>query len=190
MKRSNKTYIGSTIIAAALFFSGCSQQEVALANTMANSAASASGVTGGSSAFNPNASLASPAAAGMAQSQVIGAQMLANPAVLGVGAVGTAISAHNEAQNKAAFGKVTELYADSDGANSQMEMMMVNSYNKQKGTHFKNMQELQDYAKITGYNKQEGTKFTTFTQMREDYNKKQGTQYKTDREFRAAISRT
>ncbi len=176
-----KNTIIGTVFAVGFTFTGCSQTETALSNTLINSAASTTGV---GSTFNPASSLASPASVGMAQSQVIGAQMLANPAVLGVGAVSGAISEQNQQQNKAAYSKLSALTDDSGSTNNAMEMMMVQQFNKQKGTHFKSMQELQDYAKITGYNEQEKTNFTTFTQVREDYNKKKGTNFKTDKEFR------
>ncbi len=188
MKIDKKTGLGLTV-AAAILFSGCTNQEAALAGSLANSAAGAAGVSTGGSGFNPYSTLSSASALkGVGQSQIVGAQMLANPAVLGVGAVGTAISEHNKAQNKKAFGDVADLYANSDGVNSKMENMMVQSYNKKYGTRFRTMQELQDYAKVTGYNKQEGTKFSTFGQVRADYNKKHGTKFKTNREFRAYLT--
>ena len=189
MRITIKTTIMS--LAAIGIFNGCSQQEVAMANTLANStmASQSAGSNVGTSTVG-NMLSSSAAQQGYAQSQVIGAQMMMNPAVIGVGAVGGAISAKNQAQNKAAFEKMTDLYVNSDSVNNSMEMKMVQIYNKKHGTNFKNMQELQDFAKIKGYNKQQGTNFTSFTEVREDYNKKNGTQYKTDNEFRKAVSRT
>jgi len=136
------------LIATVIVTNGCSQQEAALANTMLNAAGGATNRATGGGSFNPASSLSSPAAlSGMAQSQVVGAQMLANPALLGVGAVGTAISQYNQAQNRKAFGKVTDLYVNADRVNNKMEMMMVRQYNKKYGTHFKTMQELQSALK-------------------------------------------
>ena len=188
MKTTNKRYI--TIMALSLttaFFAGCSNQEVALANSMANSAAASTSVN--SSSFNPNSVLSSSASRqGLAQSQVIGAQMMMNPAVIGVGAVGTAISEKNKAENRAAYGKLSTMMDDPDKANSSMGNQMVKAYNQQNGTNFRSMQELQDHAKVTGYNEQEGTKFKTFDEVREDYNKKKGTKFKNNNEFRAYIA--
>lgn len=171
---------------AVVLFSGCSNQEVALANSLANSAVGASGVTsGGSGSFNPHSSLKSPdAVSGMAQSQVIGAQMMMNPGVIGAGAVGTAISEQNKAENRAGYKKVSALMDDPDTTNDHYSTMMVQAYNKQNGTHYRTMQELQDAAKIQGYNKQSGTNFKTFKEVRLDYNKKKGTDFKTDKQFR------
>ena len=118
MKNITKKSKTITVLAATgALFSGCSQQEAQLASTLANSAANS---VGNPHSVNQLKTLASPAGAGMLQSQVIGAQMLANPAVLGVGAVSTAISERNKAQNKKAFGDVSDMYVNSDKINSGM----------------------------------------------------------------------
>ena len=168
------------MVAVGTLFSGCSQQEAQLAQSLVGSAASLA---------TPNTSntlntLASPAGVGMAQSQVIGAQMLANPTVLGVGAVSTAISEHNKAQNKKAFGDVTDMYVNSDKMNSGMERMMVKAYNQKYGTKFTSMRQLQETEKIKGYNQKYGTKYSTLSELRVDYNKRNGTDFKTDTAFR------
>ncbi len=167
-------------------FTGCSQQEAQLANSLASSAVNSVGTPNAS--VNNLKTLASPAGAGMVQSQIVGAQMLMNPAVLGVGAVGTALSEHNKAQNRKAFGDVSNMYVNSDRVNNQMEGMMLQAYNKKYGTHYRTMAQAQEATKIQGYNKKYGTKYTTFSQVRVDYNKRKGTHFKTDNEFRAWIA--
>jgi len=188
MNKFNKMIVRLSVSLAVMLFSGCSNQEAALANSLANSAAGASGVSSGSGSFNPNSSLTSPAALkGMGQSQVIGGQMLMNPGVIAAGAVGMAVSEHNQAQNKAAFGKMTDMYVNADKMNSSMEEMMVKSYNQKYGTHYRSMVELQEATKIAGYNKKYGTKYTKLGEVRRDYNKRKGTHYKNDKEFRNFI---
>ena len=189
MKITNRKNITIMIFPLAIaLFSGCSNQEIALANSLANGATASTGVN--SSSFNPNSMLSSSASrSGLAQSQVVGAQMLMNPAVLGVGALGTAISEKNKAENRAAYGKLSAMMADPNKANSTMENQMVRVYNKQYGTKFRNMEELQDHAKVSGYNKQEGSKFKNLDEVRLDYNKKKGTKFKNNREFRAYIAK-
>ncbi len=187
--KNTKTIVKTitTIVVIGSIFTGCSQQEAQLANTLASSAVNASGTPNAS--VNHMKTLASPAGAGMLQSQVVGAQMLANPAVLGVGAVSTAISEHNKAQNRKAFGNVSDMYVNSDLMNTQMEGMMVQAYNKKYGTHYKTMAQVQEVTKIQGYNKKYGTKYTTFSQVRVDYNKRKGTHFKTDNEFRTWLAK-
>ncbi|HIQ46445.1 MAG TPA: hypothetical protein EYH57_02370 [Sulfurovum sp.] len=190
MKITNRKNITIMIFPLAIaLFSGCSNQEFALANSLANSATASTGVN--SSSFNPNSMLSSSASrSGLAQSQVIGAQMLMNPAVLGVGALGTAISEKNKAENRAAYGKLSAMMADPNKANSTMEKHMVRAYNKKYGTKYRTMQELQDSAKVSGYNKQEGTKFQDLDGVRKDYNRKKGTKFKNNNEFREYIAKT
>ncbi len=189
MKTTNRKYMAiMTLSLATAFFNGCSNQEVALASSLANSAAASTGVN--STSFNPNSMLSSSASRqGLAQSQVIGAQMMMNPAVLGVGAVGTAISQKNAAENRAAYGQLSAMMADPNKANSSMEKQMVKAYNQKYGTNFRTMEALQDAVKIGGYNKQEGTNFKTFDQVRKDYNGKKGTDFKNNKEFRAYLAK-
>ena len=182
MKNITKTLTTVTVLAlTGTLFSGCSQQEAQLANSLANSAVRS---VGNPNSVNQLKTLASPAGVGMLQSQVIGAQMLANPAVLGVGAVSTAISEHHKAQNKKAFGDVTDMYVNSDKVNSGMEGMMVKAYNNKYGTHFTSMAQLQEATKIQGYNEKYHTKYRTLSEVRVDYNKRNGTHFKTDKAFR------
>lgn len=170
-------------------FSGCANREMALTNALMNGAMQTSGTAakvGNSTVANM---LKSPQAMkGLGQSQVIGARMMMNPAVLGVGALGTAISKRNEAKNRAAFGNVAELAVHSDRVNNSMQHMLVKAYNQKHGTHYRTFNELQDHAKIKGYNEQEGTHFTTFTEVRNDYNRKNGTHFQTDRALREYIA--
>jgi len=190
MKTTNRKNITIMIFPLAIaLFSGCSNQQLALANSLANSATASTGVN--SSSFNPNSMLSSSASrSGLAQSQVVGAQMLMNPAVLGVGALGTAISEKNQAENRAAYGKLSAMMADPNKANSTMEKYFVRAYNKKYGTKYRTMQELQDSAKVSGYNKQEGTKFQDLDGVRKDYNRKKGTKFKNNNEFREYIAKT
>jgi hypothetical protein len=170
--------------AMVLALSGCSQQEMALAQTMANSAigTSASGISTGS-AMNTGILTSSDALKGVGQSQAIGVQMLANPAVVGVGAVSMAIDAKNREKNRKSFDKITNLYANSDSVTSSIEAKIVQSYNRQHGTHYTSMQQLQDSAKVQGYNEKFGTHFQTLDDVRIDYNKRHGTNYKTTTEL-------
>ena len=171
-----------TALAAALIFGGCSQQEVALAQSMANSGAAAAASGKGAGVGNSMVAntLSSPAAmGGMAQSQVIGAQMLANPVTLGVTGLGMALSAQHEAENRRGFNQLMEMMEHSDKYNHNMEMTMVHAYNKQHGTHYKSAQELQYAVKVQGYNKQYGTRFKNMDEVRIDYNRRHGTDYKT-----------
>ena len=190
MKITNRKNITIVIFPLAIaLFSGCSNQELALANSLANGAIASTGVN--SSSFNPSSMLSSSASRrGLAQSQAIGAQMLRNPAVLGVGALGTAISEKNQAENRAAYGSLSAMMADPNKANSAMEKFMVRAYNKKYGTKYRTMQELQDSVKVNEYNKQEGTKFQNFDEVREDYNRKKGTKFKNNNEFREYIAKT
>jgi len=184
------TTLIKTIASAAVIgslFTGCTQQEAQLANTLASSAVHAAG-TSNASVNNLN-TLASPAGAGMVQSQVIGAQMLMNPGALGAGAAATALSEHHKAQNRKAFGDISNMYVNSDRMNSQMEGMMLQAYNKKYGTHYRTMAQAQEATKIQGYNKKYGTRYTTLSQVRVDYNKRKGTHFKTDNEFRAWIAK-
>ncbi len=181
-----------TITTTALLCLGCSNQELQVAQTLANSAASASASTSGSNvgtATVGNMLSSSAAQQGVAQSQVIGAQMMMNPAVLGVGAIGTAINEKNMAKNREGFSKVTELAVNSDQANNSMQNMMVRAYNQKHGTNFKTFTDIQDFAKVTGYNKQQGTQFNTLAEVREHYNKQKGTNFQTDQEFRDWIAK-
>jgi len=181
MKHTGKVTIMTAMAVAALLFSGCTQQEMALAQSMANSGAAVAASGKGTSVGNSLVAntLSSPAAmSGMVQSQVVGAQMLANPALLAVGGVGTALSEQQKAKNRKAFGKVTELYVNSDSVNHGMESMMLREYNRQHGTHYKSMRELQYAAKVQGYNKKYGTRFKTMEEVRVDYNRRYGTDYK------------
>jgi outer membrane murein-binding lipoprotein Lpp len=177
----------SALAVAGTLFSGCSQQEVQLASSLANSAAGSVGTH--NAPVNQLQTLSSPAGAGMLQSQVIGAQMLTNPAVLGVGAVSTAISEHNKAQNQKAFGNISSMYVNSDQINSRMEGMMVQAYNKKYGTQYRTMAQLQEAVMIEGYNEKCGTKYTTLSQVRVDYNKRKGTHFETDNEFRVWLEK-
>ena len=187
--KNTKTIVKTitTIVVIGSIFTGCSQQEAQLVNSLASSAVNSAGTPNVS--VNHMKTLASPAGAGMLQSQVVGVQMLANPTVLGVGAVSTAISEHNKAQNRKAFGDVSDMYVNSDRMNTQMEGMMVQAYNKKYGTHYRTMAQVQEVTKIQGYNKKYGTKYTTFSQVRVDYNKRKGTHFKTDNEFRAWLAK-
>ena len=189
IKMKNTKSIVKTVATLAVIgsvFTGCSQQEAQLANTLASTAVNAAGSPHAS--VNNLKTLASPAGAGMVQSQVVGAQMLMNPGVLGAGAVGTALSEYNKAQNRKAFGDISNMYMNSDRVNSQMERMMLQAYNKQNGTHYKTMAQAQEATKIQAYNKKYGTKYTTFSQVRVDYDKRKGTHFKTDNEFRAWLA--
>jgi len=172
----------TALVVVGTLFTGCSQQEAQLAQSLAGSAASSMATP--NTSVNTLNTLASPAGVGMAQSQIIGAQMLANPAVIGVGALSTAISEHNKAQNKKAFGDVTDMYVNSDKVNSGMEGMMVKAYNQKYGTKFTSMRQLQETEKIKGYNQKYGTKYSTLSELRVDYNKRNGTDFKTDTAFR------
>ncbi len=177
----------TTITLIGVMLTGCSQQEAQLANTLASSAVNTVG-TPNSSVSNIKM-LASPASVGMMQSQVIGAQMLMNPTVLGVSAVSGAISQKNMRQNTKAFGDMSDMYVNSDRTNSKMEGMMVQAYNRKYGTKYKTMNQIQEVTKIQGYNEKYSTKYTTLSQVRVDYNKRKGTQFKTDNEFRAYIAK-
>lgn len=186
-----KTILKTILIglAAGAFVTGCSQQEMALANSLASSAMGSSG-SGSSAGASAMANMAGSTAAqqGFAQSQAIGAQMQLNPVVMGLNALGAAQNEYQGARNREGFNNITELAVNSDQANNSMQNMMVSAYNQKHGTHFKTFTELQDHAKVTGYNKQEGTDFKTFAEVREDYNKKNGTSFKTDQELRAYIA--
>lgn len=184
-----KTSTFATVMAATLIsINGCSQQEAILAQTMANSAAGAATSGKGArvgNAMNANMLTSPSAMSGVAQGQLVGAQMAMNPGVIGAGAVGTAISEYNKAQNRKSFGKVTDLYVNSDQVNSGMQATMVRAYNQQHGTHYKNMQELQYAVKVQRYNKKYHTCCKSMDDVREDYNKRFGTNYRTTSELLA-----
>ncbi|MDY0403687.1 hypothetical protein [Sulfurovum sp.] len=186
-----KTTIKTTLVlaAASAFFTGCSQQEMALANSLASSAMGSSGA-GSSVGASTMANMAGSTGAqqGFAQSQAIGAQMMMNPAVMGLNALGAAQNEYQGAKNREGFSQLTELAVNSDQANNSMQNMMVRAYNQKHGTRFKTFTELQDHAKVEGYNKEQGTQFKTLVEVREDYNKKNGTNFKTDQELRAYIA--
>lgn len=126
---------------------------------------------------------------GFLQGQAVGAQMLANPVVVGVSALSMVQSKRNEAKNREAYGKLQNYMANTDSHNAKVANAMVASYNRQMGTHYTTMQELQEAVKIEGYNKSEGTHFKTLSEVREDYNRKHGTNYQTDQAFREALFR-
>ena len=126
---------------------------------------------------------------GFLQGQAIGAQMLANPVVVGVSALSMAQSRRNEAKNREAYVKLQNYMANADSHNAKVANAMVANYNRQMGTHYTTMRELQEAIKIEGYNKNEGTHFKTLSEVREDYNRKHGTNYQTDQAFREALFR-
>ena len=186
MKRLTKTALISLVVGA--LFTGCSQQEMALANSLAGSAMGGSGSGNAGRATVANMSSSPAAQQGFAQSQVIGAQMQLNPVTMGLSALGAAQNEYHGAKNREGFNQLTELAVNSDQANNSMQQMMVRAYNQKHGTHFKSFTELQDHAKVRGYNKEQGTDFKTFSEVRMDYNKKNGTHFQTDQELRAYIA--
>lgn len=172
-----------------VLLNGCAPHETAIADALVNKtmASSKTGVKVGNATVK-NMLKSPDAIKGMGKSQVIGAQMMLNPAMLGVGALGTAISKKNEAKNKKAFGDITDLAVNSDRVNNSMQSMMVRAYNQKHGTHFKSFNELQDHGKIKGYNTQQGTNFQTLSEVRTHYNANNDTEFKTDQDFRDYIA--
>ena len=180
--------------------SGCTPQAMQAIEVMQGMAAvrSGSGTVGsalaqgalqhtGGSPVSGNILKSAASQKGYVQSKVIGAKMLANPALMGVGAVSMAISKHNEAKNRAAFGDVAELSANADKVSSNMETMMVKIYNKKHGTHYATMAQVRQAVQIEGYNQKHGTHCQTLTDLRTDYNKRNGTSYQSNEAFVAAM---
>lgn len=175
------------ITTATLLFVGCSNQEMQVANTLANTTASTSGVN--QSPMNSSDVLPSSASQiGAVQGQAIGAATLANPVVVGMGAYAAAQDAKIGTENKAAHKKLSNVMANSDQVNNNVANSRVVAYNQKMGTNYRTMEELQDSVKVSGYNEEQGTQFKTFTQVREDYNKKNGTAFASDKELRDWIA--
>jgi hypothetical protein len=126
---------------------------------------------------------------GYVQSRVVGARMMANPVLMGVEAVSMAVSKHNEAKNRAAFGEMVELSANADGVSAGIERMMVKTYNQKHGTRYATMSEIRQAVQIEGYNKKYGTHCKTWTDLRNDYNRRNGTNYQSDEALKAALRR-
>lgn len=187
-KNMKKTTQLLTITTTALLFLGCSNQEMQVAQTLANSAASASGVTPSSPMKSSDVLSSAESRAGFVQGQAIGASTLANPAVLGMGAYAAAQNAKRMEENKKSYNQLSNMMENSDQANDQVANVWVRAYNKKYGTNYRTMEELQDSAKVSGYNEQYGTQFKTLTEVREHYNKEKGTNFKTDQELRDYIA--
>ena len=124
-----------TVTLMGILFSGCSNQEL----MMAQSAVRGASLTP-STASIFNASLNQ---VGAAQGQLIGYSMLANPVALGMMATVGAISKQNAEDNKKSYAKMNKMMENQDISND-----MVKAYNKKYGTHYKNMKELQNSQKI------------------------------------------
>ena len=151
MKIIYKIITGISLSLLVVLCSGCRKHEVKLAHSLANSTSGVSSIKrAGIGSFKPHSSLVSPAAvSGMAQSQVIGAKMLMNPSVIGVGAVSMAISENNAARNREGYKKVLALKENPDYYPNRA----IQAYNKKNGTHYKTIQEIQDALRSERYKK-------------------------------------
>ena len=182
-----QTYFAGLTAAVVMVLSGCTQNEATLANTLANSAL---GAAGGSSVGNSMVGnmLSSPAAmGGLVQSQVIGAQMAMNPALLGVGALGTAVSRYHEAQNRQAYRKLSAFMGNSDTANAKAQRMLVEAYNKKYKTHYTRYSDIKDAMRVEGYNQKYHTRCKTLTDMRKDFSHRFGISFKDNKTFRTYL---
>ena len=124
-----------TTITIGILFSGCSNQEL----MMAQSAASGASITQ-STASSFNASLNQ---VGVAQGQAVGYSMLANPVTLGMYGVAGVLGAKTVEANKKGYANMNHMMANQNVAND-----MVQAYNKKYGTHYTSMSELQNSQKI------------------------------------------
>lgn len=193
-KRMNKQFKNgltlTLLTTMTLVTSGCSPQAMQIAQAVAGNTIGASSrpATMQDKLTQTLTKTNVPSKKGFLQGQAIGAKMLSNPAMLGVGALGSIQDQRNKAANKAAFGKLSSMMSNPDAVNNTMENRMLQAVNQQNGTHFGTMQELQDSYKVSGYNEEEGTHFTTLRQVRLDHNKKKGTTFLTDKAFRDWIA--
>ena len=130
-----KKIILITTIAAAILFSGCSNQEL----VMAQSAASAASLTQGTaSTFN-----ASLNQVGVVQGQAVGYSMLANPMTIGMYGVAGVLGAKAVESNKKGYANMNKMMV-----NQNISEDMVKAYNKKYGTRYTSMAELQNSQKI------------------------------------------
>ena len=124
-----------TVTLMGILFSGCSNQEL----MMAQSAVSGASLTPSTaSAFN-----ASLNQVGVAQGQAVGYSMLANPMTLGMYGVAGVLGAKAVKANKKGYANMNHMMANQNVAND-----MVQAYNKKYGTHYTSMAELQNSQKI------------------------------------------
>ena len=124
-----------TLALSAILFSGCSNQEVMMAQSVANGAVATQGTA---NYFN-----ASLNQVGVLQGQAAGYSTFANPMALGTIAAAGALSAQRAAENKKSYKKLNTMMANQNVSND-----IVKSYNKKYGTNYRSMAELQNAKKI------------------------------------------
>lgn len=100
------------------------------------------------------------------QGQAVGAQLTLNPAVIGTTAITEAMDAKKQRENEEAFRKLQKL--DVNALYNQYAQQAVLQYNKEHGTNFKSLNEINEFLQIEEYNKKYGTKFTTIEQVKND----------------------
>lgn len=130
-----KIILMGTVTLMGMLFSGCSNQELMMAQSAANGAMGAQ-----STASYFNASLNT---VGVVQGQAAGFSTFANPMALGTIAAVGALSAKRAEDNKKGYADMTSIMASQD-----MSGDMVKAYNKKYGTHYRTMAELQHSQKI------------------------------------------
>jgi len=124
-----------TLALGATLFSGCSNQELMMAQSVANGAVATQGTA--------NYFSTSLNQVGVVQGQAAGYSTFANPMALGTIAAAGALSAKRAEDNKKSYKKLNKMMATQNISND-----IVKSYNKKYGTNYRSMAELQNAQKI------------------------------------------